>query len=85
MFAELDDASLLPSAEAVARAFGSQHWVSRPSVADALAAGLGEKAARRTRRGLVARGVIWPKDSGYEPGIPSLLNYLAQVYCDAAG
>ena len=82
---ELDDAGLLASAVAVAKAFGSQNWVSRAAVVGPLTAGFGEKAARRARRGLVTRGVIWPKDGGYEPGIPSLLTYLAQGHCDAAG
>ena len=76
---ELDDAGLLAGAEAVAQAFGDQDWLSRTVVATTLAGSLGEKAARRARRGLVTRGVIWPKDGGYEPGIPSLLTYLAQL------
>ena len=58
---ELDDAGLLTCAAAVARVFGDQDWVGRTVVASALADSLGEKAARRARRGLVTRGVIWPK------------------------
>ena len=34
--------------------------------------------ARQVRRELVARGVVWARDGGYEPGIPSLLAHVAE-------
>ena len=64
---------------AAARAFGDADWLPRARLADALAsAGRGSDAGQ-ARRGLVARGVVWPKDGGYEPGIPSLLAHLTLV------
>ena len=76
---ELEDAGLLASAVAAARAFGDADWLPRARLADALApAGAGPDAGQ-ARRGLVARGVVWPKDGGYEPGIPSLLAHLTLI------
>ena len=72
---ELEDAGLLAPAAAAARAFGDAEWLPRARLAAALAG----PDAGRARRGLVARGVVWPKDGGYEPGIPSLLAYLAML------
>lgn len=80
---ELDDAGLLPQAIAVARAFGGTDWIRRPALVEALATGGGRNGSgpdvRQARRGLVARGVVWAKDGGYEPGIPSLLAYLVAL------
>ena len=76
---ELEDAGLLAHAEAAARAFGGAEWLPRARLADALAATLAGPDARRARRELVARGVVWPRDGGYEPGIPSLLAHLATI------
>lgn len=72
---ELEDAGLLTHAEAAARAFDGAEWLPRARLADALAG----PDARRARRELVARGVVWPRDGGYEPGIPSLLAHLATI------
>ncbi len=80
---ELDDAELLEYAAAAAREFvnAKDKKMERLQLVNALAAapdGSGAKA-REALRGLVARGVVWPKDGGYEPGIPSLLAHLAMV------
>ena len=79
---ELDDAGLLPHAIALAQKFAGTDWLSRSELADALALSCGGKASeadvRHTRQGLVARGLVWIKDGGYEPGIPSLMAYLAK-------
>ena len=80
---ELEDAGLLAPAVAAARAFGEADWLPRTRLADALAATRTPEGrapdAGRTRRELVARGVVWPKDGGYEPGIPSLLAHLTMI------
>lgn len=80
---ELEDAGLLAPAVAAARAFGEADWLPRARLADALAADRvpdgGAPDAARARRELVARGVVWPKDGGYEPGIPSLLAHLTMI------
>ena len=76
---ELEDAGLLAPAVAAARAFGDADWLPRARLADALAPAARGPDAGQARRGLVARGVVWPKDGGYEPGIPSLLAHLTLI------
>ena len=80
---ELDDAGLLPYAAALAQLFvGEENRVPRAEVSDTLAACCERHGddldARQVRRELVARGVVWARDGGYEPGIPSLLTHLAE-------
>ena len=80
---ELDDAGLLPYAAALAQLFaGEDNRASRAEVSDTLAACCERRGegldARQVRRELVARGVVWTRDGGYEPGIPSLLAHLAE-------
>ena len=80
---ELDDAGLLPYAAALAQLFaGEESRAPRAAVSDTLAACCERREdgldARQVRRELVARGVVWARDGGYEPGIPSLLTHLAE-------
>ena len=80
---ELDDAGLLPYAAALAQLFaGEESRAPRAEVSDTLAACCARRGdgldARQVRRELVARGVVWARDGGYEPGIPSLLTHLAE-------
>ena len=80
---ELDDAGLLPYTAALARLFaGEESRASRAEVSDTLAACCERRGdgldARQVRRELVARGVVWARDGGYEPGIPSLLAHVAE-------
>ena len=80
---ELDDAGLLPYAAALAQLFaGEESRASRAAVSDTLAACCERRGdgldARQVRRELVARGVVWAQDGGYEPGNPSLLTHVAE-------
>ena len=80
---ELDDAGLLPYAAALAQLFaGEESRASRAAVSDTLAACCERRGdsldARQVRRELVARGVVWARDGGYEPGNPSLLTHVAE-------
>ena len=80
---ELDDAGLLPYAAALAQLFvGEESRASRAAVSDTLAACCARRGdgldARQVRRELVARGVVWARDGGYEPGNPSLLTHVAE-------
>ena len=81
---ELDDAGLLPYAAALAQLFVGEESraASRAEVSDTLAACCERRGegldARQVRRELVARGVVWARDGGYEPGNSSLLTHLAE-------
>ena len=80
---ELDDAGLLPYAAALAQLFaGEESRAPRAAVSDTLAVCCARRGegldARQVRRELVARGVVWARDGGYEPGIPSLLTHVAE-------
>ena len=80
---ELDDAGLLPYAAALAQLFvGEESRAPRAAVSDTLAVCCERRGdgldARQVRRELVARGVVWARDGGYEPGNPSLLTHLAE-------
>lgn len=83
-FDELDDANLLPAAREVALAFRGNERLSDTAFDDAVgrgaAAGDGpdSESAARTLRHL---GLVWQPDDGapvWEPGIPSLMDYILE-------
>ena len=79
---ELEDRHLLPVARAVARAFQDRERLDTESleeiVREALAGRKGREAVGAARRALRHLGFIWrERGRDWEPGIPSLMDYIA--------
>ena len=80
---ELEDRDLLPVARAVARAFRDRERMDTESVEEvvreALAGRSGREAVGAARQALRHLGFIWREGGSrdWEPGIPSLMDYIA--------
>lgn len=89
---ELDRLDLLPAARSVADAFADEPQITNDALKDAVRSGLGDAADREefaaaleTLRHL---GLVWRAgggDPGWEPGIPSLMDYLREQVPTLAG
>lgn len=89
-FTELQERDLLPAARSVAEVFQNAATVSSSTLQQAIGAGLGSAAAGEVRdaeRVLADLGFVWGTSPtpGWEPGIPSLMDYVLEFAPAPAG